>query len=221
MALEPRTVSLVEGENSELRRHDAALLDQLALTIPVLASRHGRYASRPALVTLSVCTARRRGFELVLATPVVLWGGWPFFVRGWQSIVNRSLNMFTLIGLGVGVAYVYSVVATLVPGHFPDVVPRLAAARCASTSRPRRSSSRWCLLGQVLELGAQPDRRGDPSACSASRPRPRACVREDGTEDDVPLDQVAARRSPARASRRERFRSTASCSKVRAASTNR
>ena len=77
--------------------------------------------------------------QLLLATPVVLWGGWPFFVRGWQSVVNRSLNMFTLIGLGVAVAYVYSLVAALFPGIFPPSF-RWKAEKSPSTSRPRPSS---------------------------------------------------------------------------------
>jgi Cu+-exporting ATPase len=77
--------------------------------------------------------------QLALATPVVLWGGWPFFVRGWQSIVNHSLNMFTLIALGVGVAYVYSVVATAFPALFPASF-RMESGQVASTSRRRRSS---------------------------------------------------------------------------------
>ena len=76
--------------------------------------------------------------QLVLATPVVLWGGWPFFVRGWASVVNRHLNMFTLIALGVGAAYGYSVVATLAPGLFPDVVPDARRQVGGRTSRPRR-----------------------------------------------------------------------------------
>ena len=164
---------------------------------------HGvRDAARPAAAARCSPPRWLTGSQLALATPVVLWGGWPFFERGWASLVNRSPNMFTLIALGVGAAYVYSVVATLAPGLFPDVVPRCTAtvARLlraaavivdAGAARPGAGAAR-----------AQPDRRGDPRA---ARPGAEdgAARRADGSEQDVPLERRARRRSPARAARRE------------------
>ena len=108
-----------------------------ALTAPAAGRRHGRPAARGPGPTRWPTSPLRSWIQLLLATPVVLWGGWPFFERGWQSLVNRSLNMFTLIALGVGVAYLYSVVATVFPGLFPASL-RDTPARWASTSRRRR-----------------------------------------------------------------------------------
>jgi Cu+-exporting ATPase len=108
MALEPKTVPGVEEENSELKDMRRRFWISAALSVPVLVSAMSD--SLPGLNGI-VSSGARRIFEGILATPVVLWGGLPFFVRAWQSLVNRSLNMFTLIGLGVGVAYAYSVVA--------------------------------------------------------------------------------------------------------------
>ena len=122
--------------------------------------------------------------------PSCLWGGWPFFVRGWQSLVNRSLNMFTLIGLGVGVAYGYSVVATLVPGMFPDafrddigrgrrLLRGRGGHRHAGPARPGARAAR-----------AQPDRRGHPGAARAGARRRRGAFVTTATEEDVPLEHV-------------------------------
>ena len=135
-------------------------------------------------------TATLGWLELVLATPVVLWGGWPFFVRGWQSVINRSLNMFTLIGLGVA-----SPTSTAWwPRSSRNLSRRPSATHLdgwPSTSRPPRSSSPWCFSGQVLELQARSQTgRGDQGACSAWHRRPRGGSREDGTEEDIPLEQV-------------------------------
>src|ERR1700728_3083571 len=121
MALEPRTVTAVAEENPELRDMTRRFWVSVALTVPLLA-----LAMMVMVVTgggLGVHATSSTGLapwiELVLATPVVLWGGWPFFQRGWASIVNRSTNMFTLIAMGTGVAYGYSVVATIFPQIFP------------------------------------------------------------------------------------------------------
>ena len=127
--------------------------------------------------------------QLVLATPVVLWGGWPFFQRGWASIVNRSLNMFTLIAIGVGTAYVYSVVATLFPhlfpqsfrGHTGEVGVYFDAAAVITT---------LVLLGQVLELRARSKTSRAIKALLGLAPKTARLIRDDGTEVDVPLDQV-------------------------------
>src|SRR5258705_2889936 len=118
MALEPRTASLEQEENPELREMSLRFWVSVALSVPLLLIAMSEFI--PALDLESLMPMRVRGWiEMALATPVVLWGAWPFFVRGWQSLVNRSLNMFTLIALGVSVAYVFSVVASLFPDLFP------------------------------------------------------------------------------------------------------
>src|SRR5712691_6795334 len=118
MALEPRTVSLAEEKNPELEDMTRRFWISVMLTTPLFLIAMSDYL--PGRPLERIVTMQTAGWiELFLATPVVLWGGWPFFVRGWQSIVNRSLNMFTLIGLGVAVAYIYSVVAKLFPEIFP------------------------------------------------------------------------------------------------------
>jgi Cu+-exporting ATPase len=127
--------------------------------------------------------------QFVLATPVVIWGGWPFFVRGWQSIVNRSLNMFTLIGLGVSVAYVFSVIAQMFPEIFPPSfrdpmggVPVYFEAAAAITT--------LVLLGQVLELRARSQTGAAIKALLGLAPKTARRIRPDGSDEDVPLDQV-------------------------------
>jgi Cu+-exporting ATPase len=188
MALEPRTVSLEEGENPELVDMTRRFWWGVALSLPVLFIAMSDLipgAPLQRLIPPSVLT----WIQLLLASPVVLWGGWPFFVRGWQSIVNRSLNMFTLIGLGVGVAYVYSVIATVFPDVFPHsfrghggTVPVYFEAAAVITT--------LVLLGQVLELRA----RGRTGAAIKSllglAPKNARRIREDGSEQDVPLDLV-------------------------------
>ncbi|MGH9966778.1 MAG: heavy metal-binding domain-containing protein, partial [Pyrinomonadaceae bacterium] len=111
MALEPRTVTLDEEENHELKDMKRRFWVSAVLSLPLLVIGMSEFIPGFPLARLVPMTALP-WIQLTLASPVVLWGGWPFFVRGWQSIVNRSLNMFTLIGLGVAVAYVYSVIAT-------------------------------------------------------------------------------------------------------------
>ena len=134
---------------------------------------------------------------LALATPVVLWGGWPFFVRGWASVVNRHLNMFTLIALGVGAAYAYSVVATIAPGLFPDSFRM--SGEVAVYFEPAAVIVVLVLLGQVLELRARSrNRRRDPQRCWASRQRRRAGSRRTDRSRTCPLEQVRRRRSTAR-----------------------
>jgi len=127
--------------------------------------------------------------ELVLATPVVLWGGWPFFERGWQSLVNRSPNMFTLIALGVGTAYVYSVTATLFPGLFPDSF-RGHAGEVPVYFEAAAIITVLVLLGQVLELRARSQTSGAIKALLGLAPKTARVVGDDGRESDVPLDQV-------------------------------
>jgi Cu+-exporting ATPase len=129
--------------------------------------------------------------ELILATPVIVWGGWPFFVRGWQSIVNRSLNMFTLIGLGVGVAYLYSLIAALAPGLFPASF-RGETGVVAVYFEAAAAIVTLVLLGQVLELKARSQTGAAIRALLGLAPKVARMLRDDGSEADVPLDQVQA-----------------------------
>src|SRR6266851_1814492 len=142
MALEPRTVVAEEEKNPELVNMTRRFWVCTALTIPILLVAMSDLAPSISPLTRSASPRFWQWFEFILATPVVLWGGWPFFVRGWRSLVTRNLNMFTLIGLGVGVAYIFSVVAAFLP---PLPVYFEAAAGIVTL----------VLLGQVLELKAR------------------------------------------------------------------
>src|SRR5918998_3298245 len=124
--------------------------------------------------------------QLALATPVVLWGGWPFFVRGWTSVVNRHLNMFTLIALGVGAAYAYSVVATLAPGLFPDSFRM--GADVAVYFEPAAVIVVLVLLGQVLELRARSRTGAAIRSLLGLAPKTARRIDEDATERDIPLE---------------------------------
>ncbi len=188
MALEPRAVSVEEEGNPELADMKRRFWVSLALTIPVLIIAMGEFIPGQPLERLA-SPRTWTWVELILGTPVILWGGWPFFVRGWQSIVNRSLNMFTLIGLGVTVAYLYSLIAALAPGVFPasfrdnggNVAVYFEAAAVIVT---------LVLLGQVLELRARSRTGAAIKALLGLAPKTARLVREDGSEADVPLDQV-------------------------------
>jgi Cu+-exporting ATPase len=188
MALEPRTVMVEEGENPELVDMRRRFYLGLILTIPEFIIAMGHMLPGQPLAALA--SQRTYGWiELLLASPVVLWAGWPFFVRGWQSLVNRSLNMFTLISLGVGVAYSYSIVATLFPGMFPpsfrgvdgEVAVYFEAAAVIIT---------LVLLGQVLELKARSQTGAAIKALLGLAPKTARLIRDDGTEVDVTLAQV-------------------------------
>jgi Cu+-exporting ATPase len=188
MALEPRAITATEEENPELRDMRRRFLMSVVLTVPLLA-----IAMTDMLPGMPVQHALPAGWlpwiELLLATPVVLWGGWPFFQRGWASLVNRSMNMFTLIAMGTGVAYVYSLVATLFPGIFlesfrgmagqPDVYFEAAAA-----------ITTLVLLGQVLELRARSRTGAAIRALLDLSPRSARLLKDDGTEDDISIDRV-------------------------------
>ncbi len=188
MALEPRSVSLAEEENHELNGMRRRFWVSVALTIPVFAIGMSDLIPTAPLQRI-VTPTTLSWLQLLLATPVVLWGGWPFFARGWQSIVNRSLNMFTLIGLGVGVAYAYSLIATLFPDIFPhsfrghgDSVPVYFEAAAVITT--------LVLLGQVLELKARSQTSAAIKALLGLAPKTARRIGPDGSEQDVPLDQV-------------------------------
>ena len=188
MALEPMTVSAEEPENVELIDMTRRFRVSTVLTVPlVLIAMRDLIPGQP--LDQALTPTRLAWVELLLATPVVVWGGWPFFVRGWESLVNRSLNMFTLIAMGVGVAYDYSVIATVVPGIFPasfrghhgtvDVYFEAAAVIVTLV-----------LLGQVLELRARSRTGAAIRALLGLAPKTARRVR-DGQEEDVPLEHVA------------------------------
>jgi len=188
MALEPRTVS-AEEENPELRNMRRRFWISAAFALPVFAIAMSDFIPGRPLQDLAPMRAWV-WLEMILATPVVVWGAWPFFARGWQSLVNRSLNMFTLIGLGIAVAYTYSVVATLLPGIFPAafrgengiVAPYFEAAAVITV---------LVLLGQVLELKARSATGAAIRSLLGLAPKTARLVRANGTEIDIPLDQVA------------------------------
>ena len=153
MALEPRTITL-EDDNPELRDMTRRFWISVVLTAPLLAIAMGSMLWPNFAMDGTVWSARLPWLELILATPVVLWAGWPFFQRGWASIVNRSTNMFTLIAMGTGVAYLYSVVATLFPQIFPSSF-RSMANRPDVYFEAAAAIVTLVLLGQVLELRAR------------------------------------------------------------------
>jgi len=188
MGFEPHTVSADEEENPELISMTRRFWASLILTIPVLLlGMSDLIPGQPVQKFLSMRTVA--WIEFLLATPVVLWGGFPFFERGWKSIVNRSLNMFTLISLGTGTAYVYSVAAVLLPGIFPasfqkmpGEVPVYFEAAAAITT--------LVLLGQVLELRARSHTSIAIRSLLKLSPRSARLIRADGTEIDVPVEHV-------------------------------
>ncbi len=190
MALEPRTVTLEEDDNPELRDMTRRFWVSAALSLPLLLVSMGEmlpgvsigaFASPRVLVW----------FQFALATPVVVWAGWPLFQKGWASLVHRNLNMFTLIALGTGAAFGYSLVATLAPGLFPDrfrghggvVGVYFEAAAVIVT---------LVLLGQVLELRARDRTSGALKALLGLAPKTARVVRGDGSEEDISLENVEA-----------------------------
>jgi Cu+-exporting ATPase len=188
MALEPRTITADEAENPELIDMQRRLVVSAVLSAPLLLVMLGEALPRASLHHV-LPSGVMAWIELALATPVVLWAGWPFFVRGVQSIAHRSPNMFTLIALGVGVAWGYSVVATALPGAFPASF-RDASGRVGTYFEAAAIIVTLVLLGQVLELRA----RGRTSAALRSllrlAPATARRVAADGTDADVPLERV-------------------------------
>ncbi len=177
MALEPAVATLDDGENPELATMLRRLWVGALLTAPVLVISMAGGAGR--LTTW---------MELILATPVVLWGGWPFFERAWASLVHRSPNMFTLIGMGTGTAYTYSVAAALFPGAFPDSFR--AHGEVALYFEPAAVITTLVLLGQVLELRARGQTSSALRALLGLAPKTARIVRANGTEEDIALEQV-------------------------------
>jgi P-type Cu+ transporter len=188
MALEPRTVTAEQGENPELVDMRRRFWPSVLLTAPLVAVAMAHVIPGRPLEHL-LPHGVRRWLELALATPVVLWGGWPFFARAWQSIVHRNLNMFTLIGLGVAVAYVFSLVATVFPGLFPASFLG-SAGEVDVYFEPAAVIVTLVLLGQVLELRARSQTSSALRALLRLAPRTARRVREDGSEEDISLSEV-------------------------------
>jgi Cu+-exporting ATPase len=190
MALEPLAATGEEGEDPELADMTRRLWIGAPLSAAVLAVAMGEMAGIAPLVSLAH-RGRLGLVQLVLATPVVLWCGQPFLRRMWQSFANRRLNMFTLIGLGVGAAYLYSVAAVLAPRAFP-VSFRAGHGGVAVYFEAAAIIVTLVLVGQVLELRARQRTRGAVRALLDLAPRTARRVRADRSEEDVPLDQVRA-----------------------------
>jgi Cu+-exporting ATPase len=189
MALEPIVPTAAgDDENRELADMRRRFWISLVLTLPILAVTMGEFIPGRPFDQLMTPGART-WFEVILATPVVVWGGWPFFVRAWQSVVNRSLNMFTLIGLGVAVGYVYSLIAALFPALFPASF-RDEAGRVPVYFESAMVIVTLVLLGQVLELKARSLTGSAIKALLGLAPKSARVVREDSSEVDAPLDQV-------------------------------
>ncbi|HVS63421.1 MAG TPA: copper-translocating P-type ATPase [Thermoanaerobaculia bacterium] len=188
MALEPRGVP-VEEENPELADMRRRFWVSAALTLPLVVLTMGRMVV-PAIEAL-MTRPWAPFLELALATPVVLWGGWPFFVRGWQSLVHRSLNMFTLIAIGTGVAYGYSVVAALFPRIFPESF-RGEHGHVGLYFEAAAVIVTLVLLGQVLELKARSRTGAAIRGLLDLAPKTARRIGEDGSERDVPLADVVA-----------------------------
>jgi Cu+-exporting ATPase len=189
MALEPKTITVGEEENPELIDMTRRFKISVGLTIPLVYIAMGGLI--PAIAPSKFIRPELlKWLELILATPVVLWGGWPFFVRGWRSIVTWNPNMFTLIGLGTGVAYSYSIVAAL----FSDIFPasfRGKGGEVGTYFEAAASITTLVLLGQVLELRARSKTGSAIKALLGLAPKTARRLKG-GTEEDVPLDQVQA-----------------------------
>ena len=185
MALEPDVVTLDDQPNHELADMTRRFWIGLALALPVVVLDMGAHLAGHSLVD----SALSGWIQLAFATPVVLWAGWPFFVRGWQSLQTRNLNMFTLIAMGTGVAYVYSFVATLAPGVFPDAF-RNHDGTVAVYFEAAAVITVLVLLGQVLELRARDATSGAIKALLALAPKTARLVEADGSEREVEIDSL-------------------------------
>jgi Cu+-exporting ATPase len=188
MALEPRTVAISEEPNEELVDMTRRLKLGSILTLPLLVlSMSDLIPGQPLQHAVSMRLLAI--IQFVLATPVIVWAGWPFFQRGWASIVNRSLNMFTLIGLGTGVAYTYSIIATFLPDIFP-VSMRGHGGEVGVYFEVSAVIVVLVLVGQVLELRARSKTSSAIKALLALAPKTARVVRDDGTEEEIGLDAI-------------------------------
>ena len=187
MALEPLTVTAESGPNHELADMARRFWIGLVLALPVLILEMGGHLTG---LTMLLGQQLSNWLQLILATPVVLWAGWPFFVRGLQSLLTRNLNMFTLIALGTGVAWTYSVVATLVPQIFPEAFRQMDGA-VAVYFEAAAVITVLVLLGQVLELRARDRTSGAIKALLRLAPKTARRVNADGKDEDVSLEHIA------------------------------
>jgi len=190
MALEPLVPAAGEPANPELRDMTRRFWVGVALSLPLLVMVTADHLAKPALDAL-IAPRSAVWIQLILATPAVLWGGSPFFRRGWASLVNRRLNMFTLIALGTGVAYFYSLVAALAPGIFPPSF-RDPEGQVALYFEAAAVIVTLVLLGQVLELRARSQTGSAIRALLDLAPKRARLVRDDGVEEDVALEAVLA-----------------------------
>ena len=187
MALEPEIATADSGPNPELADMTRRFWIGGVLALPVVVLEMGGH-----LVSAHdwVDPTLSNYLQFVFATPVVLWAGWPFFVRGYQSLLTRNLNMFTLIAMGTGVAYVYSIVATFAPGAFPETFRNHGGA-VAAYFEAAAVITVLVLLGQVLELRAREATSGAIRALLDLAPKTARRVKADGSDEEVPLDAVA------------------------------
>ena len=182
MTLEPVLPTLEEDDNTGLRDFQRRFWWSLPMTAVVFVL--AMFGHRQPWLSMT----QQSWLELVLATPIVLWAGWPFFVRGWQSVLNRSPNMWTLIGLGTGAAYVYSVVAALAPQVFPDSF--ISMGRVAVYFEAAAVIISLTLMGQMLELKARSQTSAAIKSLLGLAPKTARRIRADGGEEDVPLSNV-------------------------------
>jgi Cu+-exporting ATPase len=187
MALEPRTIA-VEEKNEELIDMTRRFWISSVLALPVFVLAMVADLA-PSLLPAGLSMQAVQWIEFLLATPVVIWGGWPFFVRGVQSVISWNLNMFTLIGLGVSVAWIYSTTALLLPGIFPAVMLH-ADGTVAVYFEAAAVIIALVLLGQVMELRARSQTNAAIKMLLGLAPNSARIVRGDGTEEDIPLEQV-------------------------------
>jgi Cu+-exporting ATPase len=187
MALEPMLATAQAGPNPELVDMTRRLWIGLVLAVPVVALEMGGHLTN---LHMLIGQALSNWIQLVIATPVVLWAGWPFFVRGWTSVVTRNLNMFTLIAMGTGVAWTYSVVATFAPWVFPAAF-RGEDGAVAVYFEAAAVITVLVLLGQVLELRAREQTSGAIRALLDLAPKTARRLKDDGTDEEVSLEVVA------------------------------
>ena len=186
MTLEPEMPVVAEHGSDEYADMSRRFWIGLILSLPVLALEMGGHLTNLHAVLMPQTS---NWIQLALATPVVLWAGWPFFERGWRSILSRHLNMFTLIAMGVGVAWLFSVIATLLPGIFPETF-RSAEGAVAVYFEAAAVITVLVLLGQVLELRAREQTGGAIRALLDLAPKIARRVRADGTDEDIALEAV-------------------------------
>ena len=199
MALEPEVATAETGPSPELVDMTRRFWIGLALAVPVVALEMGGHL--PGLHAL-VGQQPSNWIQFALATPVVLWAGWPFFERGWASLTTRNLNMFTLIAMGTGVAWAYSVIATFAPGFFPPAFQEMGGA-VPVYFEAAAVITVLVLLGQVLELRAREQTGGAIRALLDLAPKTARRIRADGADEEVALDAIAVGDRSARAAGRK------------------